>query len=166
MKRDKKNIDTDSLIISLTDGIGVHLGKHARSSFYELYPRLSKVPQYNRTNLPMQQLIVDLLAVAVVYNEVISPLESGQHFSELTRNAGATHIRIGKDKLTGKFAARMRYCVADFHSMLKAQDVPVELLTFSSMKEFVNQIIIKARENSRATVDRQSKTNDPGKRVR
>ena len=54
---------------------------------------------------------MDLLAIAAFYQNVIVPIESSGSFISLLYRAGATHLRVAKDKLDSEFANRSRAAV-------------------------------------------------------
>jgi len=137
-------IDNESVIRALTSGIGAHLGRQALRSFFELESRLKRVPDYTQLDSRSQQLVVDLLALSVFYTTVISPLESSTELFSIANRAGATHIRIGEDKLTSTVALNMQRCVRGFTDVLRRTDVPIDLLSFSSLPRFVKRIVTVA----------------------
>ena len=148
-----EDLDCDGVIVALTDGVGVRLGRRARSSFYRLLGRLPDVHRFREMSVPLQQQTVDILALAIVYSEIVSPLESGRSFMKLTKAAGATHVRIGGDKLTPHFASSARSCVSAFHNMLQAAEIPAHLLSFPSLKVFVDNVVVTAIERTDESLD-------------
>jgi hypothetical protein len=152
-------VDDKSLITALTNGIGAVLGRRARSSFFELARRLPGVPEFNGLEVSSQQQIVDILALAVFYDTVVFPLKGGMAFQEIAKRAGVTHVRIGRDKLTDKFSRNMQLCVNDFHVLLRHVEVPVDLLSFATLSNFVRGVIALAEQRENEALDRQK---DPG----
>ena len=147
-------LDTNTIVISLTSGIGPDLGRKVRSSFYRLYERLPQVSDFKKHAVETQQLIVDILALSIFYNTVIFPLESGRSFQSLVARAGATHIRIGKTQLDQRFGRRMNQCIIDFEILLNKFQIPPYLLTFANLKDFVQEIISQIEIREHETLDR------------
>lgn len=130
-------IDDLTMLQALTDGIGADLGRPIRASFFELFGRLKKHERFLALETLEQQQLVDLLALSIFYNHVIVPLESGSSLLSLVRMADATHIRLGRDKLTPKLAARFRACAWAFLDIIRQQNIPKELLSFPTLNAFI-----------------------------
>lgn len=159
-------IDNQSVIIALTDGVGAHLGRRTRASFFELQSRLPRVAAFSRLDDASKQQVVDMLAVATFYSVVVFPLEAGSSFMHVARAAGATHVRIGSDQLTNRFGSEMRRAVGAFNYLLNTSGIPVEVLSFSTLSEFVDNIIAVGQEKEREALDRQKDSGESGGRVR
>lgn len=157
-----ENLDSKSVIVALTDGIGAHLGKRARSTFFKLASRISRIPEFSKLDLAAKQQIVDILALSSFYNVVVFPLQSGSAFMTIARKAGASHIRMGKDKLTAQFGGSMRRCVRAFFSLLESSSVPIQTLSFATLSEFVVNVMAVAEEKEREALDRQKHPGDSG----
>ena len=160
------NLDDQSVIVALTNGVGAHLGKRARSSFFELARRLPRVRAFTDLDMDAKQQIVDILALSAFYSTVVFPLESGTAFLAVAEKAGASHVRIGKDRLTAQFGAKMRLCISNFHSMLQTAQVPLALLSFATLADFVRSVITVAQERENEDLDRQNDSGAPSGRVR
>jgi len=132
------------MVVAITEGVGAHIGRSVRSSFYKLADRLPSVTNFSKLDFSMQQQIIDILALSIFYNEVVQPLESGRAFFSLASRSNATHIRIGADKLTSRFAGRSLYCVSSFYAILQQHDINTEMLSFSTLQEFVTKITAAA----------------------
>lgn len=133
-------LEKKEMIIALTENIGAKLGRSVRSSFFELVKRLMRNDEFNKMEIPIQQMTLDLLALSIFYNEIISPLEGGRSFLALAKKSKASHIRIGEDKLTEKFANRASYCLGKFYSILDNNNIPLNLLSFSTLNSFIDNI--------------------------
>ena len=107
-----------------------------------------------------------MLAVATFYSVVVFPMEAGHSFMNVARMAGATHVRIGRDQLTDRFGSQMRSAVCAFKGILVKASIPVQLLSFSSLSEFVKNIIADGDEREREALDRQKDSGGSGGRVR
>lgn len=146
-------VDTKSLIVALTDGIGVPLGKAARSSYFELIRRLSRSDHFHKLDLEGRQQVADVLALSIFYGSVVAPLESGRSLLRLARGAKAQEVRIGKDKLSGNFSDRIAVCVAAFQKILKAHRIPTEILSFAKLDRFITNVMGAREKAKRETVD-------------
>jgi hypothetical protein len=137
-------LDQSGMIDALTDGIGGILGRKARSSFYKLVERLEKMPEYQSKKPPIQQHILDILALSIVYNQIVVPLESSRGFMQLAKEAGASHVRIAKHKLDDRFIMSARKCSNLFYAMLGESKIPVSLLAFATLKELIENVFLLA----------------------
>jgi hypothetical protein len=146
-----KELDKNGVIEALTDGIGGILGRKARSSYYKLVERLYAMPRFKTHKPIMQQHILDILALSVVHSQIVVPLESSRGFIHLTREAGATHVRVGNDVLDSRFSVSANRCANRFHEMLGESEIPAELLAFSNLKELMENVFftIAARGSSK-----------------
>ncbi len=133
-------LDVEQVLLALTDGIGADLGRSVRASYYETLKRLTVHESFLQLDLVSRQELVDILALSMFYNIVISPLESGQSLLSLVQRAKATHVRIGHDKLTPVLAARFGSCASAFHKILSKQRIPVDVLSFPSLNVFIAQV--------------------------
>ncbi len=145
--------DTQTLIIALTDGIGAELGRAVRSSYYELLARLSKHAFFLCLDRTSRQQVVDILALSMFYKTVISPLESAQSMLSLAHKAGATHVRIGRDKITPALVSRFDACAGAFHKILKTQQIPSDVLSFSTLKAFITNVLTTREKVQSEAVD-------------
>jgi hypothetical protein len=134
------DLDKDTMIKALTDGIGARLGRPVRSSFYELASRLNREKDFVKLEHQTKQVVIDILALALFYNVVIAPLENASSLFSLLRNSDATHIRIGKDKLTPHIIHRFGRCVGFFKDILQSYKIPPDLLSFSTLKIFIKNV--------------------------
>lgn len=159
-------IDKHSVIVALTDGVGAHLGRRTRAAFFELEKRLPRVAAFSRLDDASKQQVVDMLAVATFYSVVVFPLQAGASFMNVARTAGASHVRIGRDQLTDRFGSDMRGAVSAFNALLNASCIPMEVLSFSTLAEFVENIIAVGQEKEREALDRQKGSGDAGGRIR
>ena len=139
-----EGLDKSGVIEALTDGIGGILGRRARSSFYKLVDRLEQMPEYHSKKPAVQQHLLDILALSVVYNQVVIPLDSSRSFMDLAKEAGATHVRIAKHKLDARFVTSARKCSNLFHAMLNEAKIPVSLLSFATLKELISNVDLLA----------------------
>ena len=143
-----EEIDKSGVIESLTNGIGAKLGRAARSSFYEMLDRLEKLPAYRTYSPSLKQHIIDILALSVIYTQIVVPLESGQGFLDLAKTAGATHVRMGKDQIDSSFNRQSSKCTRMFYALVNEANIPITLLSFSTLKDLSKNIslIHEARE--------------------
>lgn len=141
------------MIFVLTDGVGTVLGRRVRSSYYELKSRLPKDPAFKLLDVSTQQQIVDILAISLFYTEIISPLESGRSLLSLAHTAKATHVRMGRDKLTSQTIRKFTGCVMAFHELLAFHKIPVEVLSFDTLKSFIRNVQAVQEKVGHATVD-------------
>ena len=103
MNGDRDQLDKQSVINALTDGIGAAFGRAARRSFYEQLQRMQTLRQFERIEFDNKQQLVDLLALASFHQSVVVPIESARNFLGVLRKAGATHLRVGGDKLDWRY---------------------------------------------------------------
>lgn len=146
-------VDTKSVIVALTDGIGVPLGRAARSSYFELIRRLAGNERFNRLDPTGRQQVADVLALSIFYGQVVAPLESGRSLLRLAHGAQAQEVRIGRDKLSKKFSDRIGGCVAAFQRILRAQRIPKEVLSFAKLDNFINNVMSAREKAKRETLD-------------
>src|SRR5947208_650214 len=112
-------LDREKIIVALTDGVGVHFGYASRKSFYQQLERLESNEAFRGRALEEKQFLVDLLALAAFYQTVIVPLRSSASFVSVLRSAGATHLRVARDKLGPRYATRAFMTTRAFHSVLE-----------------------------------------------
>jgi hypothetical protein len=146
-------LEIKEMVEALTEGIGARLGRSVRSSFFKLAERLMRYEEFIKMERPFQQMTLDLLALSIFYNEIISPLEGGHSFVSLAEKSKASHIRIGSDKLTHKFVNSASSCVRNFYSILHKNDIPLNLLSFSSLNCFIDNIKDSLERRQHETVD-------------
>lgn len=149
-----KQIAKNDLISALTDGIGAYLGRSIRASYRRLFERVCKDAHFKQLDYITRQEIVDILALAIFYSEVISPLESGQSFLSLTRKAKATHVRIAKDKISLRVGRRFGVCVNAFQKILRTHHIPVDVLSFSTITSLINNVCAAKETAQREAMDR------------
>lgn len=159
-------LDNQSVIIALTAGVGAHLGRRTRASFFELQGRLPRVTAFAQLDDASKQQVVDMLALATFYSVVVFPLEAGSSFVKVARTAGATHVRIGRDQMDARFGSQMRGAVSAFYKILSTSHIPVTALSFSTLSEFVENIVALGVEREREALDRQKDSGGSGGRVR
>lgn len=147
-------IDRDDLIVALTDGIGTYLGRSIRASYYQLFERVCKDDHFKQLDHVTRQEIVDILALAIFYNKVISPLESGQSLLSLVQKAEATHVRIAKDKISPRLGRRFGVCVRAFQKILRTQHIPVDVLSFPTITSLITNVCAAKEAAQREAVDR------------
>jgi len=146
-----EQLDCESMVIALTNGVGAQLGGPIRASFFELAERLCSHKSFAPLHHDDKQALVDLLALSIFYNQVISPLESSSHLLALAQKAQATHIRLGSDKLTPSLTARFGACAGSFQRILREQHISTDLMSFSTLKEFIaNYMSAKDRPTNEA----------------
>lgn len=152
LKQIKRDYD-DLMIISLTSGIGPILGRETRSSFYEIADRLHSQPVYAKQDSTMKQWVVDMLALSVFYTTVVVPLECGNSFYDIAAKAGATHVRIGSDKITKKWTGMSVRIVNDFQGILRKLRIPIGLLSFSTLRQFTVDVVSLCRKRENEAMD-------------
>jgi hypothetical protein len=130
-------LDKQTVIEALTDGIGVHFGRASRRSFYHQLDRLERDPVFRDSTAEEQQCLADLLALAAFYQCVIVPVNSSANFIDVLRRAGATHLRVGADKLDERYADRALAVTARFNATLRQAEIPEKLLTYATLNHFV-----------------------------
>ena len=145
-------LDTQ-LLMALTDGIGAQLGRPVRASFFEVLKRLAKHKVFVSLEALDRQRLVDLLALSVFYNQVIAPLESGSSLLSLARRADATHVRLGRDRLTTRLAAQFRACAGAFASIIDDQNIPRDLLSFPTLTVFIDNYLETRDRLAHETMD-------------
>lgn len=146
-------LEKKEMVETLTVGIGAELGRKVRLSFFTLAERLMKYERFITMERPIQQMTLDLLALSIFYNEIICPLEGSQSFLLFIEKANASHIRIGSDKLTDQFAKRARNCVSVFYSILNRYKIPNNLLSFSSLNSFLENIETTLKQRQDESMD-------------
>lgn len=147
------DVDTKSLILALTAGIGAPLGKPVLSSHFELVRRLARSEQFRKLDLNGRQQVVDVLALSMFYASVVAPLECGSSLLHLVHRAKAKEVRIGKDRLSGAFSIRSRACVEAFRRILHAQRIPVAVLSFANLDTLINNVVNARERAQRETMD-------------
>lgn len=147
-------LDRRGMIIAITDGAGAAFGRASRRSFYEQLKRMETVTQFEKAKPEEQQLLVDLLALASFYQCVIVPVDSTRSFLGVLRRAGATHLRVAKDKLGPRFASQALATTAGFKQLLDAMKAPERLLRYPTMRSFVrNSLEFYRGQNNEPSVD-------------
>ena len=131
-------MDRESVIVSLTDGVGAHFGAASRKSFFEQLKRLESQERFRRHSPEEQQFLVDLLAVACFFQAVIIPIRSSGRFISVLRSAGASHMRVAGEKLGPDYARRAAAAAQSFRTLLAQSEIPEKLLTYATLKEFVD----------------------------
>ncbi len=140
-------LDIQSVVVALTDGIGSDLGRSVRASYYETLKRLVSHESFIRLDHASRQELVDILALSNFYNIVVAPLESGRSLLSLAQRAQATHVRIGRDKLTSTLANRFAACAGAFHGILAGQQIPAAVLSFPTLSVFIENVL-QAKESA------------------
>lgn len=134
------SLDLDSVILALTDGIGVHFGAASRKSFFEQLKRLQTRERFQRRSLKEQQLLVDLLAMAAFFQTVIVPIRSSGRFVSVLRSGGASHLRVAGEQLGPVYAIKAKSVVDGFHYVLSNAEIPERLLTYATLKHFIDSV--------------------------
>lgn len=148
-----EQLDCRSVVIALTDGVGAQLGGPIRASYFELVERLRCQKAFAPLHHDDKQALIDLLAFSIFYNQVISPLESGSCLLALAQKAQATHIRLGDDKLTPNLSARFGACAGSFQKILRGQHIPSDLMSFSTLREFITNYVSAKNRPTHEAVD-------------
>lgn len=151
-------LDTNTLVTALTDGIGAELGRAVRSSYYELLTRLSRHELFLRLDYTSRQQVIDVLALSMFYNTVIAPIESARSLLSLANKAAATHVRIGHDKITPALGNRFGSCAGAFRKILRTQQIPSDLLSFATLKDFMINVLNAKETAQREALDRSTNT--------
>lgn len=131
------SFDRDSVIVALTDGVGVHFGAASRKSFFEQLKRLETHETFHRRTATEQQFLVDLLAMAAFFQTVIVPIRSSGRFVSVLESAGASHLRVAGEKLGPVYARSAKSASDGFHYMLSRAQIPERLLTYATLKSFI-----------------------------
>jgi hypothetical protein len=134
-------MDKTGMIVALTDGVGAAFGMASRKSFYAQLERLERQPLFQKSPPSQKQSLVDLLAIAAFYQNVIVPIESSGSFIEVLNKAGATHLRVANDKLDRRFANASRSAAQTFRQVISKSEIPEFLLTYATMKQFAGAAI-------------------------
>lgn len=134
-----ESLDKEKVIVSLTDGIGHDFGRAARRSFYDQLERLERNGSFIEASRKEQQALVDILAVASFYQNVIVPVESSAAFIGVVESAGATHLRVAGDKLDRTFARRSGTIAEHFRWLLQQARIPEALLTYPTLSKFISR---------------------------
>jgi len=134
-------LDKTSMIIALTDGAGAEFGGTSRKSFYAQLERLERSTRFQKASHEHQQSLVDLLAVAAFYQNVIVPIESSGNFISVLNRAGASHLRVAKDRLGKEFSTRSRSATQKFWQIIGRAGIPAHLLSYATMDQFVGAVI-------------------------
>lgn len=137
------------MIVALTDGVGVSFGLASRKSFYAQLERLERQPLFQKSPHSQQQSLVDLLAIAAFFQNVIVPIESCGSFIKVLNEAGATHLRVANDKLGKRFASHSRSATNRFGQIMGELGVPKHLLTYATMKQFAGTAIRNYEEGEK-----------------
>jgi hypothetical protein len=91
-----------------------------------------------RSTIQEQQSLIDLLALASFYQTAIVPIHSSANFVSVLRKAGASHLRVGGDKLGWRYMPIERWQLAlDFTQPLSKLRVPENLLKYATLKRFI-----------------------------
>ena len=144
-----ENIDRDEAVFALTEGVGSILGRTIRRSYYLQLERMEKRKDYQRYSQQKKQAFVDILAIATFYQEVISPLESAKSILNILEGSGATHLRLGGDKITKKFTGRAYYATADFYTNLQKHEIPIGILSYPTLGDFMKNVRRHFRSRSK-----------------
>ena len=136
-----KPLDKRGMILALTEGVGVSFGSATRKSFYVQLDRLEKLPRFRKAVFAQKQSLIDLLAVAAFYQNIIVPIESSGSFIPVLNKAGATHLRVAKDRLGKAFANRSLVTAHSFRQILSQSAIPEQLLTYATMDRFVTAAV-------------------------
>ena len=141
-------LDREKIIVALTDGIGAHFGGASRKSFYQQLERLEGNEGFRGRTLEEKQFLVDLLALAAFYQTVIVPLRCSARFVSVLRAAGATHLRVARDKLGPRYANRALFTTSAFHSVLTEAEIPERVLTYATLRQFIHSSLelVKGRK--------------------
>lgn len=131
------DIDSKGVILALTEGVGAHFGRAARRSFFQQLDRLESIPAFLNRSLSEQQSLVDLLALAAFYQTTVVPLSSSSRFISILNKSGATHLRVGSDKLDRGYAGRAMAARDGFYQILNQKQIPVHLLSYATLREFI-----------------------------
>ena len=136
-----EQLDKNSMVNALTEGVGASFGAATWKSFMGQMERLERQPLFKKVPPSQQQSLIDLLAIAAFYQNVIVPIESSGSFVSVLNRAGATHLRVAKDKLDAEFANRSRAAVQKFRQVIGQSSVPEHLLVYATMNQFVGAAI-------------------------
>lgn len=148
-----QDLQRDSVIEALTSGVGAEFGRATRKSFYEQLARLERHTKFVELRFRDKQSLVDLLAVACFYHNVIVPIESSAAFVGVLEDAGADYLKVSKYRIDPKFANQAGRITNGFRILLSRVDVPDYLLTYASLGEFINRARITFGERSHGTLD-------------
>lgn len=132
---------SDSAIVVLTEGIGAEFGRAARRSFYTQYDRLIQNQRFRKRNAERQQALVDLLALAALFQTVIVPIQSTGSFVQVLQKAEATELRIGGDRLNLGWAKRARNVDEGFSILLQRLKLSPQLLQYATLDAFVKNAV-------------------------
>jgi hypothetical protein len=134
-------LDTNGMVLALTDGVGASFGAATWKSFKAQLERLERQLIFQKAPYSQQQSLIDLLAIAAFYQNVIVPIESSGSFIEVLNKAGATHLRVANDKLDKRFANASRSTAQTFRQVISKSEIPEHLLTYATMNQFASAAI-------------------------
>lgn len=125
------------MIDALTKGIGADLGKPLRFSYYEKKRYVEKNAQYMECSKWTKLFILDVLALSLYNQSVVTPLHGATNFYNDTRKEGVTRIRMGNYHIDKDFFRQTSRITRQFYAILKSYGIRVESLHVASITEFI-----------------------------
>lgn len=136
----------DEMINALTKGIGADLYKPIRMAYYDKKRALEKNEAYKSCAAEMQQFLLDVMALSIFNQQVITPLHGASNFASGTRQYGVKRVRMASYDLDRKFYSDVDQITKQFFAITKKYDLPIEHLHVSSLSEFA-EFWIKGKNN-------------------
>ncbi|HKI55429.1 MAG TPA: hypothetical protein VJ987_14990 [Anaerolineales bacterium] len=127
----------DEMINALTKGIGVELYKPIRIAYYNKKSFLEKSESYKQCSNEMKLFLLDVLALSIFNQQVITPIHGARNFASGTRKYGVTRVRMASYHLDKEFYSDADRITKQFFAITKEYGLSVEHLHVSSINEFV-----------------------------
>lgn len=129
----------NEMLIALTKGIGVELGKKIRIAYYEKKKFILKDDIYKQISIKKQPLMLDLLALAIFHEFAIGPMHGSNHFFSSSKRYGVTNINMGSYKIDNKFNKQLLKITKSFFAIMKKYNIEIHQLSISSIHEFLEK---------------------------
>jgi len=123
----------------VTKGIGVELSKPIRLSYYNYIRELQKNTKFQNATSDIRLFLIDILALSLFNQKVITPLYGVGNFLDGSRKYGVNKIRMGSYDLDNEFYSTASNITRQFYAIVKKYDLNIEALHIASVNDFVDQ---------------------------
>jgi hypothetical protein len=141
-----RELKTD-LLVALTDGIGAALGSKVRRSFYTLSDRLLHNRTFAEWSERQRRFALDVLALAIVYQEIILPLSGSHLLIDRLRSHDISSIRLARSTFSSRDSDAARRCTEGFSILMERAHVPQELIFFATLDDFAKNLDLYFESN-------------------
>ena len=124
------------LLVAITDGMGATAGKAVRGSFHRIAERLIENRTFGEWSESKQQFALDVLVLAVVYQQVIFPLSGSNRLIRRLKTHGVSAIKLPRYSLGSEHTFTAKQCVESFWRIVEKFKITPDLIFFTTTKDF------------------------------